>query len=199
MHRYLDLEQIRFNTKYAAFTRNDYPNWKRWQLVLGAMFIFPIRLFLLVAIIFSGSTMINILAFCFGAASISATEPALYRKITFYVVKFHSKMFVLVLGLITRKRRITLDKDKYPKLSFGSRDEEAPISISNHVTWIDILYFMSAHTPGFMSKSSINKVPMIRTYAQFLQSIFVERESERNRESAIESLQERISRFARGE
>lgn len=49
--------------------------------------------------------------------------------------------------------------------------------VSNHVSYVDILYHMSASSPSFVAKNSVSKLPLIGLISKCLGCIFVQRES----------------------
>ncbi|KAM0915957.1 hypothetical protein ACQ4PT_010477 [Festuca glaucescens] len=59
-----------------------------------------------------------------------------------------------------------------------SEELERPGAIvSNHVSYVDILYHMSASSPSFVAKNSVSKLPLIGLISKCLGCIFVQRES----------------------
>ncbi|CAM0881068.1 unnamed protein product [Alopecurus aequalis] len=59
-----------------------------------------------------------------------------------------------------------------------SEELERPGAIvSNHVSYVDILYHMSASSPSFVAKNSVSKLPLIGLISECLRCIFVQRES----------------------
>ncbi|KAG2588320.1 lysophospholipid acyltransferase LPEAT1-like [Panicum virgatum] len=49
--------------------------------------------------------------------------------------------------------------------------------VSNHVSYVDILYHMSASFPSFVAKESVSRLPLIGLISKCLGCIFVQRES----------------------
>ncbi|NP_001352256.1 Lysophospholipid acyltransferase LPEAT1 isoform 2 [Zea mays] len=49
--------------------------------------------------------------------------------------------------------------------------------VSNHVSYVDILYHMSASFPSFVAKESVSRLPLIGLISNCLGCIFVQRES----------------------
>ncbi|WCJ35283.1 Phospholipid/glycerol acyltransferase family protein [Euphorbia peplus] len=61
----------------------------------------------------------------------------------------------------------------------GSKDtsERPGAIISNHVSYIDILYHMSSSFPSFVAKRSVGKLPLIGLISKCLGCVYVQRES----------------------
>lgn len=203
---FLEKVEIQNNPTFDAFTRTDYPNWNRPLMIAFTIFFVPWRFALILLDIIFFGLLIKFFAFIFKVKDVSNDHNPTFRKIVGTTSWWAPNILLFFLCLFRTKRRIRLSPSKYPKLSFIDEEQAKresktpiPISISNHVTWIDIIYFMSAHAPGFMSKASIAKVPLVGLYARFLQSIFVERESGSDREKAIEMIEERIEKVKAGE
>ncbi|KAI4366388.1 hypothetical protein MLD38_022272 [Melastoma candidum] len=58
------------------------------------------------------------------------------------------------------------------------REEQRPGAIvSNHVSYIDILYHMSSSFPSFVAKRSVGKLPLVGIISKCLGCVFVQRES----------------------
>ncbi|RCV23655.1 hypothetical protein SETIT_5G024200v2 [Setaria italica] len=49
--------------------------------------------------------------------------------------------------------------------------------VSNHVSYVDILYHMSASFPSFVAKESVSRLPLVGLISKCLGCIFVQRES----------------------
>jgi lysophosphatidylcholine acyltransferase/lyso-PAF acetyltransferase len=59
-----------------------------------------------------------------------------------------------------------------------SKEMERPGAIvSNHVSYVDILYHMSASFPSFVAKRSVARLPLVGLISKCLGCIFVQRES----------------------
>ncbi|KAG0517721.1 hypothetical protein BDA96_09G113500 [Sorghum bicolor] len=59
-----------------------------------------------------------------------------------------------------------------------SKETERPGAIvSNHVSYVDILYHMSASFPSFVAKRSVARLPLVGLISKCLGCIFVQRES----------------------
>lgn len=75
---------------------------------------------------------------------------------------------------------------------------DTPIVVSNHSTWIDIIYFGSflKSTLSFVAKKEIAEMPFINAVAMsFLQCILVDRKSTDARNKVKEDIKNRVKDF----
>lgn len=74
--------------------------------------------------------------------------------------------------------------------TIGAPSESAYVLACNHVSWIDIIYFLTSHeVPSFVSKETVKKAPFIGTIAMAMQCLFINRLD--NREQALDLLRQR--------
>jgi lysophosphatidylcholine acyltransferase/lyso-PAF acetyltransferase len=55
--------------------------------------------------------------------------------------------------------------------------ERPGVIVSNHVSYLDILYHMSASFPSFVAKRSVGKLPLVGLISKCLGCVFVQREA----------------------
>ncbi|OWM74502.1 lysophospholipid acyltransferase LPEAT1-like [Punica granatum] len=105
------------------------------------------------------------------------------RTVIVNLGKFLSRIFLFVLGFY-RINEITVQ----PHSTGNSRDENEGRElretrgrpgaiISNHVSYIDIVYHMSSSFPSFVAKKSVAKLPIVGHISKCLGCIYVKRES----------------------
>ena len=68
-----------------------------------------------------------------------------------------------------------------------------PIVIGNHVSFMDVFYINYKYSCGFVAKSSERSVFAFRTAGEAFGAIWVDRESEGNKNSALNMIKERVS------
>ncbi|KAJ1419723.1 Phospholipid/glycerol acyltransferase [Sesbania bispinosa] len=93
-----------------------------------------------------------------------------------------SRLMLFVLGFywITQSYRIpthekptTTEENKHQPGEMG----RPGVIISNHVSYLDILYHMSSSFPSFVAKRSVAKLPLVGLISKCLGCIYVQRES----------------------
>eukprot|EP00250_Pteridium_aquilinum_P004426 c14637_g1_i1 orf=443-1786(-) len=101
----------------------------------------------------------------------------LRRVIIVHSGRFLSRAILFVLGFywITVTRR-----DKEPLTKDGKVSDERHLRpsaiVSNHVSYIDILYHMSASFPSFVAKRSVARLPLVGLISKCLGCVYVQRE-----------------------
>jgi 1-acyl-sn-glycerol-3-phosphate acyltransferase len=106
------------------------------------------------------------------------------RRFIFWSTKLFFAINILALGL----KRIPYNAQyeevyrKYlgPDYKFEFGDNYSTL-ISNHTSWVDIVYHLYFYAPGFVSKAAVRTFPLIGKIAQQINCLFVKRESEENR------------------
>ncbi|KAL6212935.1 hypothetical protein ACLB2K_018150 [Fragaria x ananassa] len=94
-----------------------------------------------------------------------------------------SRVMLFVLGFywISETYRIPDDAAQQPKpegKEESAEEAEKPGAIiSNHVSYLDILYHMSSSFPSFVAKRSVAKLPLVGLISKCLGCVYVQRES----------------------
>ncbi|KAL5780449.1 hypothetical protein ACOSQ2_011186 [Xanthoceras sorbifolium] len=98
--------------------------------------------------------------------------------------RFLSRCILFVVGFywISESYRIPNAQDKSSSTQNEAKDQpeepERPGAIiCNHVSYLDILYNMSAHFPSFVAKRSVAKLPLVGLISKCLGCVYVQRES----------------------
>ncbi|XP_044511435.1 lysophospholipid acyltransferase LPEAT1-like isoform X2 [Mangifera indica] len=99
--------------------------------------------------------------------------------------RFLSRVILFVLGFywIKETYRIsdTQDESSSSSQSGVNNEVEEPerpgAIISNHVSYLDILYHMSSSFPSFVAKRSVAKLPLVGIISKCLGCVYVQRES----------------------
>jgi len=92
-----------------------------------------------------------------------------------------------------KKARIS---DFLPDYKGSNNNKKAPIIVSNHYSWLDIYYFISSRfCPSFLSKKEVVDYPLIGRIAVGLQSVFVNRDNRDDKNSILDSIEERAAKI----
>ncbi|CAN8233611.1 unnamed protein product [Cochlearia groenlandica] len=97
--------------------------------------------------------------------------------------RFLSRVLLFVFGFYwIHESRPNLDSK--PETISGEKGQEAEEEperagaiVSNHVSYLDILYHMSASFPSFVAKRSVGKLPLIGLISKCLGCVYVQREA----------------------
>ena len=109
-------------------------------------------------------------------------------RFTRFKVKLGANIFIglciFFLGMNVNREIIQRDEiyKKYLGESYRfSREEKFSLIISNHVSWIEIVYYLFKYTPGFISKESVKDLHLIGFIAQAIDSLFINRTDHNSR------------------
>uniref|UniRef100_A0A7N1A5F6 Phospholipid/glycerol acyltransferase domain-containing protein n=1 Tax=Kalanchoe fedtschenkoi TaxID=63787 RepID=A0A7N1A5F6_KALFE len=178
--------------KYAAFVRKDaYGTMGRGDLPVGEKLMLGLALVTLVPVrVVLGFTILLVYYFICRAATLfkapnreedNEQEDFVHmggyrRLVIFQCGRFFSRVMLFVLGFYWIQVTI-----RYPDENEGNdlsdEQERAGAIISNHVSYIDILYHMSTSFPSFVAKRSVAKLPLVGLISKCLGCVFVQRES----------------------
>lgn len=103
----------------------------------------------------------------------------LRRSIIVHSGRFLSRAVLFVLGFYCikvthRERTGVIENSKDETLQ--DRILQSGAIISNHVSYLDILYHMSASFPSFVAKRSVGKLPLVGLISKCLGCVYVQRE-----------------------
>lgn len=187
--------------KFAAYVRNDVygpmgrgelPLVEKVLLGIAVVTLVPIR-FVLALIILVVYYVICRVCTLFSAPNRDEEEEqedfahmgGWRRAVIVWCGRFLSRMLLFVLGfywISVSYRDIELpDQNKSSSQNEGKDQSEEPerlgAIISNHVSYLDILYHMSASFPSFVAKRSVAKLPLVGLISKCLGCVYVQRES----------------------
>lgn len=186
--------------KFAAYVRNDVygpmgrgelPLVEKVLLGIAVVTLVPIR-FVLALIILVVYYIICRVCTLFSAPNRDEEEEqedfahmgGWRRAVIVWCGRFLSRMLLFVLGfywISVSYRDIELpDQNKSSSQNEGKEQSEEPerlgAIISNHVSYLDILYHMSASFPSFVAKRSVAKLPLVGLISKCLGCVYVQRE-----------------------
>ena len=75
----------------------------------------------------------------------------------------------------------------------GTMSQGGPLlMVSNHISWLDILLFLSLTPVRFVSKSEVESWPIVGRYAQACRTLFIQRTSKRDARKVVEMMRESL-------
>lgn len=190
---------VHASPKYPAYTREDFARWNRTELMIGGIFLFPLRAVGFLIAVTWGWITLHILTLVFKIKDYKEEQPEMFIKLSRCVVRAACRATLFFVGFfhipIEEKK---FNPEKYPEL-ICKKNVSSTLFVSNHVSYLDIIYFLaSADTPCFVAKAETIKIPLISLYAQVIQCIFVNRESTQARLAVLNDLKERVSKLNQG-
>lgn len=194
---YLNNESVRFSRDFHAFSRNDYPFWPKTSMYFSAIFLAPWRLVTVLLVLIFADLSIRILQKLFRLKSLSDSHP-LFRKLGSQIIKKGCWVIGKCVGMTHTYKLIRPEPSSHPQIRFRPEGKTAPIAICNHSSWTDIIFLLSQRELGFVAKDGIRSVPLVGTFARFMQSIFVRRESKSDRGAALQGIFDRLEALKNG-
>ncbi|XP_059638377.1 lysophospholipid acyltransferase LPEAT1 isoform X2 [Cornus florida] len=191
-----NLEEL--EKKYAAYVRSDvYGTMGRgelpWteKLLLGAALVtlVPIRVVLALVILVFYYLICRVCTMFLAPNREEEQEDYAHmggwrRAVIVQSGRFLSRVMLFVLGFYWIKDTYRKPDDAGENLNAEAeaRDEseepERPGAIiSNHISYLDILYHMSSSFPSFVAKRSVAKLPLVGLISKCLGCVYVQRES----------------------
>ncbi|XP_038715962.1 lysophospholipid acyltransferase LPEAT1-like isoform X1 [Tripterygium wilfordii] len=186
--------------KFAAYVRNDvYGPIGRGELPLLEKVLLPLACVTLVPIrvIVGMSVLVLYYLICrictlFSSPNRDAEQEdyahmeGWRRAVIVWCGRFSSRVMLFVFGFYWinetyRNPEVSQDKLSSTNEEEGKEQSEYPerlgAIVSNHVSYLDILYHMSSSFPSFVAKRSVAKLPLVGLISKCLGCVYVQRES----------------------
>lgn len=177
----IEYENINIHDNYPEFRRYDELSFLR--IFLGMLFLFWIRFSLIIFLNFIMFIVVKVLFW---------NENSKITPMQIKILKIINKTIMggafLVLGIFINENRI-IDNEVYSKY-FGpgvyeNFDQDYSVIISNHISWVEILYHMKRFTAGFISKATIRDFIMIGLIARKIDCLFLDRTNKEERDNVV--------------
>mmetsp|Transcript_26684 Transcript_26684/g.48065 ORF Transcript_26684/g.48065 Transcript_26684/m.48065 type:complete len:330 (+) Transcript_26684:16-1005(+) len=168
---------------FLPFRRRDLDLWSRPKLYVGAILFLGIRiLVVLLSVVLEWLS----LKFIFHGVDLSKQPlPVEKTNACRKVTRVFTRLLLFGLGYWYIEER-------------SKPSRSAPVIVSNHVSFVDILYLMhSDASPSFVSKKLVQSWPCIGLIATSLQCVFIERAGDR--EVALKAVSDRQLDIASGQ
>ncbi|GMI64969.1 LYSOPHOSPHATIDYLETHANOLAMINE ACYLTRANSFERASE1 [Hibiscus trionum] len=189
-----DIQEL--EKKFAAFVRNDaygsmgcgkLPLEEKLLLCIAIVTLFPIRLVLVMAILVVYYLICRIFTL-FSAPNVEEDQEdfahmgGCRRAVIVQSGRFLSRLLLFTVGFYwineTHKDSANTQENSKTESTKQSEEQERPGAIvSNHLSYLDILYHMSSSFPSFVAKRSVSKLPLIGLIGKCLGCVYVQRES----------------------
>ena len=191
-----DPTPISIHKEFEVFSRKDKLSFP-W-LFLGTFFLFWIR-FILSLII--ASTLLIILLYKLRHLKTKDVISREERESFKFWIQRLTMMFMYASGVLVIYNKP--DVEKIYKEYFGNDykieyDSNYACFISNHISFIDSLMGMRTYGTGFLSKESVKRTPIIGPLTTSLQSVYVDRSNQTDREKVLKQILECQSDFLNG-
>ncbi|XP_022144225.1 lysophospholipid acyltransferase LPEAT1 isoform X1 [Momordica charantia] len=182
---------------YGTMGRGELPWTEKLLLGMALLTIVPIRVVIGLSVLFLYYAICRICTL-FHDPNRETDEQEDYahmagwrRSVIVWTGRFLSRAMLFVLGFywISEVYRIPPNEDKSTNEDEGqekSQESERPGAIiSNHVSYLDILYHMSSSFPSFVAKRSVAKLPLVGIISKCLGCVYVQRESKTSESKGV--------------
>ena len=178
--------------QFFPFVRFDYPYWSKYKLYLGAIFLVPWRLILIICCVVSCFFTVKISLI---GANLNKPILGIRRKMIHLFSSTLCRSILFIAGIY--KINVVREKiEKYiPNYQTKDKNQKAPMVICNHVSWVDTLCMISILCPSFVAKEEVSHIPVVGFVAKALQALFVDRESRSDKDLIMKKIQERCTLF----
>ncbi|XP_068639690.1 lysophospholipid acyltransferase LPEAT1-like isoform X3 [Aristolochia californica] len=165
---------------YGTMGRGELPLEEKVLLVLALVTLLPIRLITGFAI------LLCYYLICLFCTLFSAPNREDEQEDYAHMVGWRRTAIVQCGRFLSRALLFTLgfywisveDRGSNNELNSFSEESERPGAIiSNHISYLDILYHMSSLFPSFVAKRSVARLPLVGLISKCLGCVFVQRES----------------------
>ena len=194
---YLKIPDVQHSTRYPAFTRNDFRNWNFFEMTLVGIFLFPIRVLLILILIIWTAIWFKILALFCCIRNYDTEMPCFFRTFTNLILSWNVWFIMKLMGFYWPKVVRIKYRNQNPHLE-AFPNTKSIINVSNHTSFVDIFYFISRQSTGFIAKSGTKNFPLIGTMAEAVQCLFVDRLNKNSKAQIFEKLQFRIEETEKG-
>ncbi|OMO87623.1 Phospholipid/glycerol acyltransferase [Corchorus capsularis] len=190
-----DIQEL--EKKFAAYVRNDVygtmgrgklPLKEKLLLGIALVTLLPLRIILGMAVLVLYYLICKICTL-FLAPNREDEQQEDYahmggwrRAVIVSTGRFLSRALLFIVGFywINESHRDSANTQENSKTEGTNQSEEKErpgAIISNHVSYLDILYHMSSSFPSFVAKRSVAKIPLIGLISKCLGCVYVQRES----------------------
>eukprot|EP00249_Psilotum_nudum_P020448 c27708_g1_i4 orf=721-2085(-) len=175
---------------YGTMGKGDISVWEKALIALSLLTIVPIKLILLLTILIAYYLICRVCTLFKSPLKDEGQENYSYltgwrKSIIVCSGRFLARTMLFVLGFywITVTHRDfhpaeKPDEDNCKGKCMPQEDSQRPGAIiSNHVSYLDILYHLSASFPSFVAKRSVAKLPFVGLISKCLGCVYVQREA----------------------
>ena len=164
--KFKENKDLEIDPEWEGFVRTDFNKWDEKSMKIGCFTRFPLKCMVLLFYTISITIVIVL----------TTKNKRLGKKIQLFFVKYIGNLALWsILGI-----KEECDPEK----------SSTPIIISNHVSWIDIVYLTKRIYPlAIVSKEAIKNAPIVGTIARDIQCLFILRESPDARKDIMEKIQ----------
>lgn len=177
----IEYGNINIHDNYPEFRRYDKLSFIR--IFLGLLFLFWIRFSIIISLNFLFFIAVKVLFW---------RETNQISTLQIKVIKVLNKVIIggafLVLGIFIKENR-KINNQIYSKFLgpgvYENFDNNYSAIVSNHISWVEILYYMKKFSAAFISKASVKNFIMIGLIAKKIDCLFLDRTIKEDRDNIV--------------
>lgn len=178
------------NPNYPAFTRADYANWSKTKLYLGGIFLLPIRAVLISGLILLTFLELLLVSIVFRVKDFAGAQSPAYLKVSKFFLRINCRLILFLFGFYYIPT--TTIKSAGSEYLRPVPDTPGAIIVSNHISFIDIYFFLSQARPVcFVSNQLVRGYPLVGLIAQIIQCVFVNRKVKESKIKCLADIRKR--------
>lgn len=177
----IEYENINIHDNYPEFKRYDELSF--FRIFIGMLFFCWIRFSLIICLNFIMFIAVKVLF---------SEENDKITPLQIKILKIINKVIMgggfFVMGIFINENKI-IDNEVYSKYLgpgvYENFDKDYSVILSNHISWVEILYYMKRFSAGFISKASIRDFIMIGLIAKKIDCLFLDRTNKEERDNVV--------------
>jgi lysophosphatidylcholine acyltransferase/lyso-PAF acetyltransferase len=198
--KYIHLSEncVKNNPEFKGLNRNDFQHWNRCHMIIGAIFILPIRFALFFVTLIVGVLYSKILMKIHKVKDLESELPIDFQRAFRRMLRFFARIILFSMGYhkISVIRRPF--KRIYEKLE-AVKSKRTALIVANHVSIPDLFYMGTRMEDiAFAAKAGVKSLPLVGFYARAMQCVFVNRHEKVAKKEALVEIQERIEKIQAG-
>lgn len=187
-------------SKVPSGATYDGIDWSYKPLLLGAIVVFPIKQIIEIYIYLMVWLTCAINWKLFGRGNFTDSQSSIYLKINYIIFNTLIRLMLLNNGVtsIEYKQHYISDymSDFKEFEDIDQRNSEAPITVSNHVSSLDMKVLqLLKNCPCFLAKDAIKTLPCIGYVCTAIGSLFLKRSCEKSRLDILDKTKEKVDKF----
>lgn len=194
----LEIDPNEISTCQAS-SRYDFSSVSETKLILGAIFLLPIRALTLiplltVALLFA---VLNNVILRIKDDDTTSFKIKIMNFVTTYVSKFPILIWYLTGTWVIKKTKVRIN-DLIAEYKPIQNTDVAPVAVANHCGWFEIAFLFSMGY-SFLMKKSLTQNPIVSAFSKPVKCLSIERGEDKDREKVKEDIHHRVKCIMRGD
>jgi lysophosphatidylcholine acyltransferase/lyso-PAF acetyltransferase len=189
--KYLAKPEVQESPVFPAFARNDFKRWNYFEMTIVGVFLLPFRFVGTIFCILLAYIVVLVLTLFFCVRDFEKPLNGCFRFLANLTIASCARVILWLMGFTCTSNVKVKYRGQNPQL-VEVPDSRTPVCVSNHVSFVDIFYFLSHRKCGFLAKAGVKSAPCVGLLAQAVQCLFVERQNPNARAAMLGKLSGRV-------